>query len=164
MSSIDLNDIDLGIFELVEYVLASKSKDMIPLAARAKEQLAEHDRMYSRVKSDPTQLRAIAILTAGGTYSMAKELEFPLHAITSHLNEMNELKDYHGMLYFMVLLSHSVGCKLPKVFRMFCVDIPIAQRMAGELYAEWLDMYADEGEPLDEPLDDENIMMTKPVQ
>ena len=59
---------------------------------------------------------AVQLISGRFTYRLYETLrlsDFPMEAVTSHLEAMCDKSDFHGFLYFLILLADSIDFTFP---------------------------------------------------
>ena len=128
-------------YEYIEYLLqvknSEKSEDGITPPGVAWEKAA---------------FEAAQLVSASFTYRFYETLwlrDFPMEAITSHLEAMYDKSDFHGVIYFLVLLADSIDFTFPIRFYEMSMQDKIIPLLSAAVIEDWLE-YDNEYEEIEE--------------
>jgi hypothetical protein len=74
---------------------------------------------------------------------------FPMEAATSHLEAMYDKSDFHGFLYFLVLLADSIDFTFPPQFYEMSMQDNMVPPLSAAIIEDWL-AYDNEYEEIEE--------------
>ena len=106
----------------------------------------------SDVSRDDAIIEAAQLINGSFTYQFYESLwlsDYPMDTITSHLEALYDKADYHGFIYFLILLADSIDFLLPKQFYEMSMQDRMILQLSAAFIEDWLD-YDNEYEEVEE--------------
>jgi len=128
-------------YEYIEYLLQVKNLEK-----------SENGIAPSAVTWEKSALEAAQLVSGSFTYRFYETLwlgGFPMEAITSHLEAMYDKSDFHGFLYFLILLADSIDFTFPPRFYEISMQDKMIPLLSAAVIEDWLE-YDNEYEEIEE--------------
>jgi hypothetical protein len=128
-------------YEYIEYLLQVKNSE------KSADGIAP-----SGVAWENTAFEAAQLVSGSFTYRLYETLwlrDLPIEAITSHLEAMYDKSDFHGFLYFLILLADSIDFKFPAQFYEMSMQDKTVPLLSAAVIEDWLE-YDNEYEEIEE--------------
>ena len=128
-------------YEYIEYLLQVKNSD------KSEDDVTPPGNAWEKAAFEAAQL-----VSGSVTYRFYETLwlrDFPMEAITSHLEAMYDKSDFHGFIYFLVLLADSIDFKFPAQFYEMSMQDKMIPLLSAAVIEDWLE-YDNEYEEIEE--------------
>ena len=128
-------------YEYIEYLLHVKGLE------KSEENISTADDVFKEAAFEAAQL-----ISGSFTYQFYESLwlnEYPMDTITSHLEILYDKSDFHGFIYFMILLADSADFTLPIKFYEMSVQDRAIPKLSAAVIEDWLE-YNNEYEEIEE--------------
>lgn len=84
---------------------------------------------------------AAQLVSGSFTYRFYETLwlsDFPMEAITSHLEALYDKSDFHGFIYFFILLADSIDFTFPPQFYEMSMQDKMVPLLSAAVIEDWL--------------------------
>jgi len=106
----------------------------------------------SEVAWESVAFEAAQMVSGSFTYRLYESLwlsDNPIEAITSHLEAMYDKSDFHGFIYFLILLADSIDFTFPVQFYEMSMQDKMIPFLSAAVIEDWL-AYDNEYEEIEE--------------
>lgn len=131
----------MTIYEYVEALLRVKNSGML-----------DGDNTSTDSAWESMAFEAAGLVSGSFTYQFYEILwlrDFPMEAVTSHLEAMYDKSDYYGFLYFLILLADSIDFTFPVKFYEMSMQDKMLPLLSAAVIDDWL-AYDNEYEEIEE--------------
>jgi len=131
----------MTIYEYVETLLRVKNSKIL-----------ENDVTPPGNDWESAAFEAAQLVSGSFTYLLYETLwlsDFPMEAVTSHIEAMYDKSDFHGFLYFLVLLADSINFTFPIQFYEMSIQDGMMPLLSAAIIEDWLE-YDNEYEEIEE--------------
>lgn len=131
----------MTIYEYVEILLRVKNSKIL-----------ENDITPPDNDWESAAFEAAQLVSGSFTYRFYETLWLsghPMEAVMSHLEVMHDKSDFHGFIYFLVLLADSIDFKFPIQFYEMSMQDRMMPLLSAAVIEDWLE-YDNEHEEIEE--------------